>query len=471
MLSCVSVAAQDNNTIMIDKEGYLLDPEAKGYTRIKEPQDIETYSRILNKIGDKKLIIFIHGGLNTPEDSLSKSKIIIENMRNKEDFYPLFVSWDSGLLSTYWDHLWKIRAGRVEYIVGPLTSPLQLVADLGMGIARTPFVFARQINAGIEIGTFYDGVLERNEKKIAAEIRKSDPEKSVDIPKETVAEKDKRGKIKKYFLKPLSFLVTLPTKILAAPFIDSGGKGSWDIMMRRTDTLFRKENEFDVRERSSQDINDMINCNDQNQKSAGNCNVNASPSGALARFFTALHNREMAKKDKNSRIEITIIGHSMGAIVANKIIQEYPELHYKKIVFLGGAASIRETNDSVFSYMMKDNGTEFFNVSLHPYAENGEINPVLDLPPRGSLLEWLDDFYTNPQSLVDRRIGKYYNIIQAIQTIPVPIRKRVHLKYFDVAYGSKKCPQKHGDFDEPQFNCLDEEHWSTSYADSCDNDK
>ena len=67
----------------------------------------EKTDKLLQKIhGDKKLIIFIHGGLNTPEDSLSKSKIIIENMRNKEDFYPLFVSWDSGLLSTYWDHLW-----------------------------------------------------------------------------------------------------------------------------------------------------------------------------------------------------------------------------------------------------------------------------------------------------------------------------------------------------------------------------
>jgi hypothetical protein len=45
-------------------------------------------------------------------------------------------------------------------------------------------------------------------------------------------------------------------------------------------------------------------------------------------------------------------------------------------------------------------------VHSHPVAEAGEWYPMLvDLPPRGSLLVWLDNFLANPVTEQERTLG------------------------------------------------------------------
>ena len=44
---------------------------------------------------------------------------------------------------------------------------------------------------------------------------------------------------------------------------------------------------------------------------------------------------------------LTLVGHSMGAIVINELVQAFPDLNYRDIVFLAGAATIGHTKASL----------------------------------------------------------------------------------------------------------------------------
>ena len=96
---------------------------------------------------------------------------------------------------------------------------------------------------------------------------------------------------------------------------------------------------------------------------------------------------------------------------------------------------------------------------LHPYAESAETN-IYDLIIRGSLLEWLDNYFTEPRTLLDRRMGKYFNIIQAVHTINPEIRDKIHLLHFD-AEENPNFPHKHGEFDDLKYRFWREQFWST----------
>ena len=108
--------------------------------------------------------------------------------------------------------------------------------------------------------------------------------------------------------------------------------------------------------------------------------------------------------------------------------------------------------------MEQNKETNFYNLMLHPYAESGEKNFFDTFPPRGSLLEWLDDYFTEPRTLLDRRMGKYFNMIQAIHTINPLVRNRIYLRHFDVGSNSN-YPQKHGEFDDKKFQFWKEGFW------------
>ncbi len=211
---------------------------------------------------------------------------------------------------------------------------------------------------------------------------------------------------------------------------------------------------MDTRDRESKDIAAMLYCHDGNPKKYSDCLSNQTPSGALSRFLFHLANSKL----NETPYEITLIAHSMGAIVANQMIMQSPKIKYKKIVYMGAAASITDFSKSVIPYMEQNKETNFYNLMLHPYAESGEKNCFDTFPPRGSLLEWLDDYFTEPRTLLDRRMGKYFNMIQAIHTINPLVRNRIYLRHFDVGSNSN-YPQKHGEFDDKKFQFWKEGFW------------
>ena len=93
---------------------------------------------------------------------------------------------------------------------------------------------------------------------------------------------------------------------------------------------------------------------------------------------------------------------------------------------------------------------KFYNLSLHPFAESGETQwAFLDLTPRGSLLEWIDNFLSDPKTEADLTLGKWDNVILASHLIPLDVRSRIVLRSFNA--GERGEPQQHGDFDEFDF--------------------
>ena len=60
----------------------------------------------------------------------------------------------------------------------------------------------------------------------------------------------------------------------------------------------------------------------------------------------------------------------MGAIVVNQLVQAFPDLNYESIVYLSGAATVRDTKAALEPVLRQHGGrTTFYNLMLHPAAE------------------------------------------------------------------------------------------------------
>ena len=80
---------------------------------------------------------------------------------------------------------------------------------------------------------------------------------------------------------------------------------------------------------------------------------------------------------------------------------------------------------------------------------------------------WLDDFLADPQTPLDRTLGRWDNIITATEVIPNSVRGRVTLKAFSLApYNQAQPPpgqpnfgpQEHGQFRGQPYWCW--EFWA-----------
>jgi hypothetical protein len=188
---------------------------------------------------------------------------------------------------------------------------------------------------------------------------------------------------------------------------------------------------------------------------------------------------------------VTLVGHSMGTIVLNEWLRrdvidemqreveqghgrvEVPTgpqpIQYEQIVYMAAACTVREFQRSVVPYLLQHGprtdatdaaarvGTQFYNLTLHPVADLREVD-YYDLPPRGSLLVWLDDFLTAPRTPLDRTLGRWDNIITAWRVIPEAALGQVTIKAFALAptgdrreSGKYYGPQAHGDFRQAPY--------------------
>ena len=105
---------------------------------------------------------------------------------------------------------------------------------------------------------------------------------------------------------------------------------------------------------------------------------------------------------------------------------------------------------------------------LHEVAEVRELRKkMLDLPPRGSLLVWIDNFLSSPETPLDRTLGRWENVLQATHVIPNGVRSRITLKAFGVGKASnvhfpEGNPQRHGDF--TKWNSGNQKFWKPKNA-------
>jgi pimeloyl-ACP methyl ester carboxylesterase len=239
------------------------------------------------------------------------------------------------------------------------------------------------------------------------------------------------------------YVFTIPAKLLTTPLIDSLGQAAWDNMSRRTVTLFESP------------IYPRIHKSDADQM---NYLLDYGPPGDLQIFLNRLR-KHIADHGGDDAYDITIIGHSMGTMVINELLRHNPDLKIHNIVYMAAACTIHDFAKTTVPYLKAHAETQFYNLCLHPTCEITEAE-YYELPPRGSLLLWIDEFLANPQTSLDRTLGRWDNILPAMYVIPDKIRDRVTIKAFamtsngslsDPATGNSPAPQKHGDFTEVSY--------------------
>ena len=406
----------------------------------------------------RRLLIHIHGGLKSPSASLQLAEDALERM-DGEEFqhwsYPIFLIWPSDFPSTAEDHLLWIRRGRRARYWGPVTSPFVFATDLARGIATAPISIGATLlnDAGLAYAvatgrTFLPSF--KNAEKIRDHVQK-DENPAYDLF---------HGEYRRGFLPQagrfLSYWLTfLPKLVVQTLALDGIGRGAWDVMKRRTSSVFFADEEFETRRTHELDRH-----------------LASSGRGAFSQFMSCLQ-QHVKSSDGQDPYEITFVVHSMGAIAMNRILREYAagrlgDLPLQNVVYMAPACSVGNAADAIvpalqYSAQLAEAtpGREpmhFYLLTLHPMSESDEAQwSALDLTPRGSLLEWIDNFYTDPPSHLDRVFGKWVNAIQALHLFH-SVSEQVSFKAFDSLPDTR--PRAHGDFNECPF--WREEFWATS---------
>ncbi|MEE8269185.1 MAG: hypothetical protein V3R23_04140 [Nitrospinaceae bacterium] len=471
------------------------DPKSNIYTDKKEPE-FNTYTgKIFDAIDDKfpgnnkkKILIHVHGGLNQRGEALAWSTSdlwgppLYDVILNSPEggYFPIFVNWHSGLLSTYGDHLlnvrqgedwsaksWYWKAGRYA------TSPVYLAVDIVRGVVRAPLVWASFFLNEAKTMPVFEYFDPKDAVHVAGDIKcrkkgwKTDPgapERCVPTWPPTKPEKfiiHTGQDYRNYWDMTKSaaqYTVTLPSKLAVAPMIDSMGTSAWNNMLRRVNLLNNIDDEFHTDRSISQ----------RAWKDPKLGLARTPVHGGLSHFMQLFIERY--KSDiQSGNMEIVLVGHSMGTIVLNEMIRNYGVYHdpatgekwlFNQIVYMAAACTISHYESTVIPYLARNKKAHFYNVMLGRMAEIRENN-VLGLSPRGSLLVWIDEFLSNPLTHRDRTLGRYDNFLMAVHNIPESMRDRIHIKSFNTGqkYPDYPEPQEHGDFRNFKFwdnECLED---------------
>ncbi len=404
----------------------------------------------------KEIVIYIHGGLNNIDGAIAKSAHLTD-MFDEQRTYFIGICWNSNLMPTYGEHLFKVREGLHQGPKAIATSPAMLISDVGGAAARLPMNLA---------SFFWQDAYTVNprgftRRKLAdrryTQIRRS--AKNTKLERLVVGDaKDERSKAMLLGSDFGRWLITYPVKVPSTLVLDALGVQPWKSMLRRTRTMFERESEFIP----MLDFDDAVLLNAY----LGNPPNNVVPfldklnytgrKGAVWQFGNYLATG-MAAPAPGERPTITIIGHSMGAIVACELLQRFHALPVDNVVFEAAACSVANFKTNVIPFLEEQNlraqlappeendranivKTHVYNLCLHDDAENAEKNPgEFDLSQRGSLLTWVDTLYQSPESENDRTFGRWTNAILATDDFPSDVLDRITIKEF----GRDRLSAKH----------------------------
>lgn len=390
----------------------------------------------------KHVLIRIHGGLNGLGNSISSTDSLIDALRNTND-YPIAINWESSWWKSYCDHLLWVRHGHRYNGWGIFGVPAVLVTDVGRGVVRAPVTTYRTLLYSVK-----DHASPRVATPKTAQLFDAYRAEGASGPRPRDALAFDPGFYEESGLRRFGQTVYsslfIPAHVVAAVIVDAFGTSAWDNMLRTTETMFRADGEF-----NGADVAE---------------NRYRPASGAVARLMKKL----AAGLPRSEGYNVTLIGHSMGAIVAGEMLQATvtsPEdsLPVDTVVFMAAASSVRQFSEQVVPYLQAHRKARFYNLTLHPISDLREPGPFH--LTQGSLLEWIDDFLSTPSTEFDRVIGKRDNVVCTSHAVPRDVRAQVAFKSFDYFTGSgdhrgliQKKPRKHGDFSDLRL-----EYWRTPF--------
>ena len=366
---------------------------------------------------DLKFTLFIHGGLNTFNNAWGRANLFSSAML-EEGQYPLFVGWNSGPFTNYFDHLFRVRKGERRPALAGMSMPFVLIEDVSRSISHIPVAWYMSVMDPV---TVLKSVNSKSERDFQVRM-----ERLKDLQVNVNSNHPFVGVGRSYAT------IFNPIKFVTAAFVDGLGAGSWDSMLRRTDLVLSRAKAFEG-EISKETPNNFADT-------------------AVTMLLKKLEMLQIVQSDgSKDPVRVDLIGHSMGAIVANNILARHSSLSIDNVVFMGAAARIKDIENGVVPWLLGEkNNAKFYNLSLDPYREISE-NLYYDTLPRGSLLHWIDNIFGEVNSFKDRTAGGWWNIIRTAEDVfPETVRQRVYLTRFPIG-GEEMGPQTHGEFDEFYF--------------------
>ena len=406
---------RDPHYVVVDDHGRLAYGDGQ-IDRIRAELD---KFKINHETGDpegknRNILVFVHGGLNPQKKAIDLADMVSPEME-REGFFPLFLIWRTGPIETYWEQSAYVRDGW-RYEEFRADTPLYWITDIGQALVRAPLIYLRQLSRVTTraIASPGDGWALKDEKDhyeggaVTAKNNLIFARETVDTPHRDPTD-------------DINYFLTFPFRALASPPIDGLGKTAWENMVRRARTTVHQTAEFDP-----------------------DCFVgNSLGVGGFSMIFRAL-SEWLRDNDPTHEFRITLIGHSMGAIVLNELIRTYADIEYDDIVYMGAAASIRDLSRVIVPYLRIHPSSRFYNLMLHPRNEAWELTGG-GAVPSGSLLEWIDEMYEPPQTMLDRTLGKWRNVRLAKDTLDLKSQEHMVFKVFG---GNVDKPRKHGDFND-----------------------
>ena len=427
--ACSTLDVPVNNIISIDPGGGPTNPYND------KPLDAKEYSEHITEVLDtkkKQIILYIHGGLKIPSSAKQGAVELLKPMTDA-GYHPIFINWRSGLATSYAEHHFLNRQGETKGWMGVVTSPFVLIQDLARGAARTPMVWWYRLTSyfkGVHFGKFPS---ERHAKSMMNALNGTEWG-------ETPSLHDLRSgwdKIGDVAVGGLASAVGLAV----APLLDAVGTGGWEIMTRRTETMFTRD-----REKSFSDL-DVY---EDERK------------GALIDFMNALEEKQKAMKEKGEDLEIILSAHSLGTLVADSMLIKWPNIKFRRIIYMASASSIKDFRNSVVPHLRENenNKTHFYNYMLDPRAEN--LEAYVYVAGTGSLLNQIDEIYKGPVAEADRTLGRWVNVMNNIDHFMVDgVENQIHLRAMPFGKG---YPAHHWDFNETKFSETSGYFWDCSFG-------
>jgi len=444
----------------------------------------KTSAATTNSILPPRVVVFVHGGMNPYAASMKR--LLDKNLMGAlaaSNCYPIFVVWNSGPFSAYGEHLLYIRQGEKKPLyVGIPTLPLVFASDLARGIARLPVtLFGRFYSDAFTTELRSDSEL----AKITGDSRTARWENFESLIHEEIPNTyhppKKEGHARSVVDRSVHFteyIVTLPTKIISLPLLDGMGSEAWNIMLRRTRTMFEPTASYEISQMvKNLDRPDMVRSNELktvhrwlNPVADDDALSKTNAQGGAMDFF----GEKVASWSTNYAFEF--YGHSMGTIVLNQLFRNQPDIQTERIGYLGAACSIEDFKTALFPYLTVHTNAQFYSLSLHRERERDEyplaglrVVFLRDLISRGSLLNWVDDILAKPNTISDRTLGSWENITRALPDVPPDLREQTHFRGCNIEASApvrvdnalsrlsgQREPQVHSDFTKAIF-------WSTNF--------
>lgn len=370
-----------------------------------------------------RLLLYVHGGLNNYEDGLERVldltyKPHVQDFRLlgladdtkqqrravKSFYYPVFVIWDASFSGAVCDDLFRVRAGYENRGWAIPTAPFILTKRLGEAVSGA---FSGLGSMFVDLAEGFDG------QNTAGNV-------TTNIP-------------------------TLPMRFLAAPMMQAFGSPAWEMLYRRTDFMVtRPVKKADKQAGAVGILMDELICA---SSEATKC-ISFDAKKPMWISDEPDKNEPHKKKPMAIPIEMTLAGHSMGTLVLDSLIQEFPLMLFQRIVYLASASSVDDVKSSVIPYLRNNSDSEFYSFTLSRGDEAREIQGW-GLVPQGSLLVWIDSFFAGVYTPNHLRFGRRKSLDDVGFKLPLYLQnKKTLIRSFK---GKEGEPKQHGDFDEPEI--------------------